>query len=310
MMKKNFDKIFDESISIGNSIFEKLEPSLKKIKKSVIKNPAPYLLTFLSQSKLLDWSRDFMKVISSDNGYDKAIDAIYNETKEGGGNHRLFDDSHTLGGMIEKAKGAYPDDTFLQEILASVSAWFKDVTTPRGLPFINIDNKDHYDQSAQWMADNIPGASKKWFYDLHMYDVFEILASTLGVVGAVFFLKKEDYKKLSELLGSMSILSILAANPLMGISVIVITTYTYYTKKKKINVKSASRGIIKSMITWIIFSIIGLPVLISIVILIVSYRLIKKTSVKSEDVYNYIKDIWNKYIMQNVKTNKETYLLK
>ena len=309
-MKKQFDKIFDESISIGKSIFEKLEPNLKKIKKSVIKNPAPYLLTFLSQSKLLDWSRDFMKVISSDNGYDRAIDAIYNETHIGGGNHRLFDESHTLGGMFEKVKGTYPDDTFLQEILASVSAWFKDVTTPGGIPFFNRDNKDHYDQSAQWMADNIPGASKKWFYDLHMYDVFEILASTLGVVGAMFFLKKEDYKKLSELLGSMSILSILAANPLMGISVIVITTYTYYTKKKKLNVKSASRGVIKSMITWIIFSIIGLPVLISIVILIVSYRLIKKTSVKSEDVYNYIKDLWNKYIMQNVKTDKETYLLK
>ena len=64
------------------------------------------------------------------------------------------------------------------------------------------------------------------------------------------------------------------------------------------------------MITWIIFSIIGLPVLISIVVLIVSYKLIKKTSIKSEDIYNYIKNIWNKYIMQNVKTNKNTYLLK
>ena len=43
MIKKQFDKIFNESISLGKSIFDKLEPTLKKIKKSVIKNPAPYV---------------------------------------------------------------------------------------------------------------------------------------------------------------------------------------------------------------------------------------------------------------------------
>ena len=91
-MKNKFNKIFNESISLGKSAYKKLNPSFEKIKKSAIKNPAPYLLTFLSQSKLLEWSESFMKAISSDNGYDKAVDAIYNETHIGGGNHRLFDD--------------------------------------------------------------------------------------------------------------------------------------------------------------------------------------------------------------------------
>ena len=69
----------------------------------------------------------------------------------------------------------------------------------------------------------------------------------------------------------MSILSILSANPLMGISVIVITAYTYYTKKKKLNVKDMSKGVAKSAIAWIVFSILGLQLLIQIIILIVVY---------------------------------------
>ena len=308
-MKKEFKKIFNESISLGKSAYKKLEPSLEKLKKGAIKNSS-YLLAFLSQSELLKWSRSFIDATNNPNAYDDAVDAIYNETHIGGGNHRLFDESHTLGGIFEKVKGTYQDDSFLQEVIASVSVWFKDVTTPSGMPFVNVYNKNHYDHSAQWMSDNIPGASKQWFYDLHMYDVFEILTTTLGAVGAVFFFKKEDYKKLNELLGSMSILSILSANPLMGISVITITAYTYYTKKKKLNVKNMSKGVAKSAIAWIIFSILGLQLLIQIIILIVAYRLIKKSSIKGEDIYKHIKNIWNKYVMKNVKANKETYLLK
>jgi len=308
-MKKQFNKIFNESISLGKSAYKKFEPSLEKLKKGAIKNSS-YLFAFLSQNELLKWSRSFIDATNNPNAYDDAVDAIYNETHIGGGNHRLFDESHTLGGIFEKVKDTYQDDSFLQEVIASVSVWFKDVTTPGGMPFVNIDNKNHYDQSAQWMSDNIPGASKQWFYDLHMYDVFEILTATLGAVGAVFSFKKEDYKKLNELLGSMSILSILSANPLMGISVIVITAYTYYTKKKKLNVKDMSKGVAKSAIAWIVFSILGLQLLIQIIILIVVYRLIKKSSIKGEDIYQHIKNIWNKYVMKNVKTDKEIYLLK
>ena len=308
-MKKEFNKIFSDSISLGKSAYKKLEPNLEKIKKSTMKNSS-YLLTFLSQSELLKWSRSFVDATNNPSTYDDAVDAIYNETHIGGGSHRLFDESHTLGGIFEKVKDTYQDDSFLQEVIASVSVWFKDVTTPSGMPFVNIDNKSHYDQSAQWMSDNIPGASKQWFYDLHMYDVFEILTTTLGAVGAIFFLKKEDYKKLNELLGSISILSILSANPLMGISVIVITAYSYYTKKKKLNVKNMSKGVAKSAIAWIIFSILGLQMLIQIIILLVAYRLIKKSSIKGEDIYNHIKYIWNKYVMRNVKIDKEIYLIK
>jgi len=308
-MKKEFNKIFKESISLGKSAYKKYEPSFEKFKKGAIKNSS-YLLAFFSQSELLKWSRNFIDATNNPNAYDDSVDAIYNETHIGGGSHRLFDESHTLGGIFEKVKDTYQDDSFLQEVIASVSVWLKDVTTPSGMPFVNIDNKNHYDQSAQWMSDNIPGASKQWFYDLHMYDIFEILTTTCGAIGALFFFKKEDYKKLNELLGSMSILSILSANPLMGISVITITAYTYYTKKKKLNVKNMSKGVAKSAIAWTIFSILGLKLIIHIIILLVAYRLIKKSSIKGEDIYMHIKNIWNKYVMKNVNSDKVIYLLK
>ena len=45
-------------------------------------------------------------------------------------------------------------------------------------------------------------------------------------------IKKDDIKKLSEILGSMGIIAILTANPLMGISVIICTGYSYVKKQK------------------------------------------------------------------------------
>ena len=47
--------------------------------------------------------------------YDKAMDAVYNATSIGGGNHRLFDGGHTIGGAWEAVRGASENDNIAQE---------------------------------------------------------------------------------------------------------------------------------------------------------------------------------------------------
>jgi hypothetical protein len=64
--------------------------------------------------------------------YDKAMDAAYIATKDGGGKlHRLFDGSHTLWGAWDKVQDALPDDTFAQEVIGYTQSLLKDVTQPK-----------------------------------------------------------------------------------------------------------------------------------------------------------------------------------
>ena len=273
--------------------------SITDLKKLTVKNSS-ILLSFFSQPELLKWTRNIVDATTSATLYDDKVDQIYNQTHIGGGNHRLFDESHTLGGIFEKVKQTYPDDNFLQEIIASVSVWFKDVTTPGGMPFINIDDKIAYDNSAKWFSENIPGATTKWFYDFHMYDIGEIFTSSLGIVCSVFAIKNNDRVKLEEILGSMSILSILTANPLMGVAVIVITCYEYTLKKKALDFKNITTGIFKSSLGLFIISLLGVNLIVHLVILMIVYKAFKK---KRKFMYENIIYIWNQYIKKNYANN-------
>ena len=143
MMKKQFNKIFNESIYKGKTAYENLKPSLRATKEKSLKNLA-YLLPFLTEKDLLRWSRDIIDATNSATIYDDAVDANYiNALKNGtahemgGWKHRLFDGSHTLWDSWEKVKNASPDDTFLQELIGWFQVLYKDGTTPAGLPYFN-----------------------------------------------------------------------------------------------------------------------------------------------------------------------------
>jgi hypothetical protein len=181
---------------------------------------------------------------SAATAYDKALDSEYLKNHIAGGNHRMFDIGHDLIGAWEQAKNALDDDTLSQEVIGYVTAIWKDVTTVKGLPFFTW-SKDAFEQSAEWVAKTIPYASKAWFYDLCSYDIFEIFSATLGTATALFLLNKDEMEKLSEILGSMGIISILSANPLIGIAVIMCTTYAYKVKKKKLSGKKLAKVLIR-----------------------------------------------------------------
>ena len=253
-------------------------------------------LGFLSQKKILEWLRD-MTNKTPDGLYDKAMDAVYNDPSHhnyriGGGNHRLFDGGHDPLGAWEAVRNASDTDSFAQEVIGYVCAMFKDMSTPNGMPFFTVD-KDWYDNSSEWVASNIPGASKDWFRDLMTYDTMELFSTSLGVVGALFFLKKKDKEKLSEILGSMGIISIFGANPLMAISVMCMTAYSYYKTKNKLSAKSFSIGMSSATISWLVFSLLGLPIIIELVIAIVILKFVKKYNYSPKEIMDLIISKWN-----------------
>ena len=122
---------------------------------------------------------------------------------------------------------------------------------------------------------SIPGLDRKYLYDLLSFDAMEILTTGLGAVSVVFVLKKEDQEKLAEILGSMGIISILSANPIMGIFVIATSAFAYQKKKMEFNKSSFSKSAIVTSSSMALFAVLGMPILAELIIVGIATKLLR-----------------------------------
>ena len=244
------------------------------------------LFAFLSQGKLLSWLGELTKAPAKI--YDKALDMEYLKNHIGGGDHRLFDGGHDIFNAWSRVREASPDDSFQQEVLGYISALWKDVTTTKGLPFITVskENFESWVETLDW----IPGVDRKYLYDLCSFDAMEILSTALGAVGVLFALKKKDQKMLAELLGNMGIVSILSANPIMGIFVIGTAGYAYKKKKMEFDKVAFSKAALMSTFAAALFGVLGLPVLFNLILVITLSKLFRKQVLDNAELHAFIKE--------------------
>lgn len=276
-----------EIAASAKSGYERTRAGATKTKKSLIdrvrqgataaQDNSGAIAAFLSLPELLSWSESVSK--SAATVYDKALDATYLRGHLGGGNHRLFDGGHDLVGAWERVRSASELDSFGDEVVGYVQALWKDGTTAKGLPFATWDKAD-FDKLAESLS-ALPGVSKAWVYDLASYDVFEVLSAGLGAVGILFALQHDDLERLSEVLGSMGVTSIIAANPSMGLTVILTTGYAYWRKEgaaggEFLSAPGVAKGATLAGLSATMFAAMGLPVLVELGIVIVATQLTRK----------------------------------
>ena len=151
--------------------------------------------------------------------YDKAMDATYIATHEGGASHRLFDGGHTLSGAFSAGHNASADDGIVQEALSSLQGLLRDGTTPKGLPVVTWDQAtfEHVADALQSYL-HIP---TDWFYDLNTFDATELLGGTVGVLAMALSWNRADTEGFAKLAGSMGLSSALAANPALLVVTVV-----------------------------------------------------------------------------------------
>jgi len=236
---KRFSSKASESIKHGAGKTKQAGKSAATFTKNRVAGIFPGSIAFLSTNELLKWSESITQSAAS--VYDKALDAEYLRSHIGGGNHRMFDGGHDIVSAWGAVEEVSNDDSLRQEVVGYTSAIWKDLTTERGLPFVTW-SKDHYDATAEWLSSTIPVASKSWFYDLMSFDVFELLSTSLGVAGMLYALSKDDKERLSEILGSMGVISIMSANPLMGIAAVLCATHSYAVKKNELDKGKLATG--------------------------------------------------------------------
>ena len=244
-------------------------------------------LVFLSTHDLISWLGKITDAPSTI--YDKAMDANYLKTHIGGGNHRLFDEGHTLVGAWEKVREAKSDDTFKEEVIGYASGIWKDITTSKGLPFFTIE-KAMYDEWASKIHELVPFVPKSYLYDLLSFDALEVISTGLGAATVLFALSEDDKEKLAEILGSMGILSITSANPIMGLTVIGVAAYSYVIKKREVDGTSLAKGATMSGLSISLFAVMGLPILIEFVIVIAISILFRKHFLDNKNALKLLKE--------------------
>ena len=145
--------------------------------------------------------------------YDKAMDAVYNATSIGGGDHRLFDGGHTLWGAWKAAHDALPDDSVLQESLGFLLALLRDGSTPKGLPIVNWDQATLY--AVNERLTSVLPIPKEWLKDLVSYDSAEVLGTIIAIVAIIYKWNSEDTEEFSRLASGIGLASILSGNPVL-----------------------------------------------------------------------------------------------
>ena len=244
----------------------------------------PTILPILSQSQWLNYLETL--TTSAATNFDKAMDAKYLQDAIGGGNHRLFDGGHTLGGAWSNVAEmcAKTGCSTEEQINGYFGALWKDATTPKGLPFMTME-KQTYDSLADKLSNY--GVSKNWAYDALSYDAFEILGAGISAAAVVYFLKTEQIEELSQALGAMGIVSVLSANPLLALVMISSVAYAIATGTD-LNAKAAMEGVVKSSI--ISGALILLPgAFLLQVTAAVAIAILLETSMKDQN-YAFAKD--------------------
>ncbi len=326
-VKEHFPKTLEDSFDMSKDLleegvrftFEMLKPRTLKDKlfQSVNSNSGKLsgaIGAFMAETGILEKLESLTEGASTI--YDKAMDSEYlSGISGGGGNHRLFDNGHDILNAWDKVKNALPDDSFSDEVIGYTSALWKDLTTVKGLPFSTL-TRDTYDSLAENICGVIPGLNREYLYDLLSFDAMEIFSTSLGAISIIFAFKKDDQEKLAEILGSMGIISILSANPIMGIFVISTSAYAYQRKKMKLDKSAFSKSAIVSGASTAMFGLLGMPLLAELVIIAVLTKLLRSQVLDNNQLHEFlkikisswqddIKDISFENILNQLKANRE-----
>lgn len=171
--------------------------------------------------------------------YDAKIDEIYNATHIGGGNHRLFDESHSPILMWEKVKATLPNDYRTEEISNYFFSLIKDMQTIKGIPLFNIDNKAAYDQAVQKMSSTF-SIKKSWFADALTINLSEFFVTTVGVLAFFYKWKEREKEEFADLASTLLTAAAVGANPFLFVASLISLGASFTKDKKKKNFKKGS----------------------------------------------------------------------
>lgn len=191
--------------------------------------------------------------------YDQAMDAAYNATHQGGGQHRLFDGGHTIAGAVSTSHNASADDNVIQEAFGTVLGLLRDGTTSMGLPIVTWDEAT-FDRVATALQSHLE-IPKSWFYDLNTYDATELLGGTIGTVALFLHWNRADTETFARLAGGLGLSSVAAANPALLVVTVVALAKAFHEARRtgdyEAFVDGQAKGLVGTGSTLAAVSLVG-----------------------------------------------------
>lgn len=283
-------------------------------------------ISFISQISATKIGKEFERKIGhifdeTPTAYDKYIDKIYNNSGIGSYAHRIFDGSHSPIAMWEKVKETLPDDNRTEEIKNYFLSMVKDLQTPMGIPFKNLD-KGNFDKVNEILHNNflIP---KSWLADAVTLNLTEIIVSSLGVFGIVFGWNKRDKKEFADLVSTLATVGVISGNPFLFIFSIISLAKGFTKSKINKNLSEFKKGSFLGLIgalalitSTTLFASPLMGLLFGLIISISIKRQLNKFSMEEviswvkKIIIKLLKDIFNFYKKENNKNNLQIELIK
>jgi hypothetical protein len=170
--------------------------------------------------------------------------------------------------MWSKVRDANPNDTFLNELTGYFDAITKDMATVSGIPVATV-SKENFDVLADSLHQvmNIP---KSWSYDALTLNGTELLGASLGVLALALNWNKAETENFADIVGALGIASLVSANPLMALVVLVSLAHGYKASSEKRNVVGFLRGLshggIGTGLVLALSTLIGGPAWVGVVV--------------------------------------------
>lgn len=218
--------------------------------------------------------------------FDKAMDAARQKMQEFSGDHRPFDGSHDLIGAWKAVASAKSDDTLIQEAGSYLTAIWKDVVTPMGLPLVTL-KREQFETFAQTMGDTF-GVSREWLMDAASFTATEGAGAIVGALAVVLNWKEADTQRFSALVGSFGLAAIVAANPFLGVVAIIALAKSFEEARYRKEYGFLAKGVLKGGAGTGAFlgaaSLVGGPAWVGLMVGVVCAVLAQKGYEKGEEV--------------------------
>ncbi|MYD14883.1 MAG: hypothetical protein F4X00_14900 [Gemmatimonadetes bacterium] len=228
--------------------------------------------------------------------YDRALDQFYIDTGKYGADHRLFDGSHDLVGAWKTIAETFPNEGWLQRADGYVSAIWKDMVTPRGIPVATWD-KQAFDAVAGFLNETL-GVSRKWVKDMADFTATEFAGSVLAALALVLSWNKADLRRFSEIVASLGLSALVGANPLLVMVTIVGLAKCFHEARHGAGLKrvlsGGGRGMVGTTALLGASRLMPAPAWVTLVLGVVSYlvatKLYDKAEPKAEGVARIVRD--------------------
>ncbi len=261
------------------------------------------------------WARDVF-ASGPATRYDRALDQFYIDTGKYGADHRLFDGSHDLVGAWKTIAEAFPDEGWLQRADGYVSAIWKDMVTPRGIPVVTWD-KQAFEAVAGFLNETL-GVSRKWVKDMADFTATEFVGATLAVLALVLSWDKAELRRFSEIVASLGLSALVGANPLLVMVTIVGLAKCFHEARHGAGFKrvlsGGGRGMVGTTALLGASRLMPAPAWVTLMMGVVSYlvatRLYDKAEPKAEEAARIVRDWFGSQEWTNNCSDlaKNTYL--